>query len=309
MSLPGTPGTRLRLAILFAIPVAFSLLFFGVNTAAEHYDSRLLRLQVLNSSISTLRSVANDAEVGEHGFLLTGDDRYLLTLDDANTRLKIHSEGALNALEDSSLQNRATQLIDLVRKRVEEANRLVRVQRSSGPEAALEIVKSGASENTMQQIRSSTDTLQSDLRAQISQYLDRSRYLTHATFIFFLVGTLFMLVVLVWLYNSFLEYMHARDLAHGQLRELNAELERKVEERTKELQQFNEELQQFAYVASHDMQEPLRTITSFTQLLASRYKGHLDEDADEFIGYIVNSARRMTDLINGLLALVRLRKA
>ena len=56
------------------------------------------------------------------------------------------------------------------------------------------------------------------------------------------------------------------------------------------------------------MQEPLRTITSFTQLLASRYKGKLDEDAEEFMGYIVTSSRRMTDLINGLLAVVRLRK-
>src|SRR6185312_594514 len=54
--------------------------------------------------------------------------------------------------------------------------------------------------------------------------------------------------------------------------------------------------------------EPLRTITSFTQLLAARYRGKLDEDADEFISYIVSSSRRMSDLINGLLALVRLRK-
>src|SRR6185437_1968391 len=50
-------------------------------------------------------------------------------------------------------------------------------------------------------------------------------------------------------------------------------------------------------------------ITSFSQLLEARYRGRLDEDADEFIGYIVSSSRRMSDLINGLLALVRLRKA
>jgi len=89
---------------------------------------------------------------------------------------------------------------------------------------------------------------------------------------------------------------------------MNASLETQVDDRTRDLRAANDELQQFAYVASHDLQEPLRTVTSFSQLLEARYKGKLGEDADEFIGYIVNSSKRMTDLINGLLALTRLRK-
>ena len=72
MNLQANPGTRLRLAILFAVPVAFSLLFFIVNTAAEHNDAQLNRMQTLRAETGKLRSVANDAEVGEHGFLLTG---------------------------------------------------------------------------------------------------------------------------------------------------------------------------------------------------------------------------------------------
>lgn len=92
------------------------------------------------------------------------------------------------------------------------------------------------------------------------------------------------------------------EITNEELEKLSVELNKTI----KKLEISNKELERFAYVASHDLQEPLRMVSSFTQLLERKYKDKLDADANDYIGFIVDGSKRMKDLINDLLTFSRL---
>jgi light-regulated signal transduction histidine kinase (bacteriophytochrome) len=85
------------------------------------------------------------------------------------------------------------------------------------------------------------------------------------------------------------------------LRTANAELEQRVQERTMQLQRLNADLQQVAYVSAHDLTEPVRMVGAYTQLLVSRYRGKLDAQAEEYMGYILEGTTRLYAQLKDLL--------
>lgn len=312
MNMPAHQKTRRRLALLFSVPLAFSLVFFFVDQAAERRETQLLDLQEVTRSVLQLASSARDAEAAERGYYLSHRSEYLTELKQTQASLPALF-GHIRASHSRAMgENRAklNNLITLVSKRIDQAISGVSGAASLGlpdnAELAQQVIDGQQATIEIQHL---AIDLENELRSHEQTLIDRRHTYNRWSFVFFSIGSLVMIGVIIWLYNVLLRYLYERDAANEQLKAANTNLETRINERTKDLTQANEELQQFAYVASHDLQEPLRTVTSFSQLLATRYRGSLDADADEFIGYIVSSSRRMTDLINGLLSLVRLRKA
>ena len=123
------------------------------------------------------------------------------------------------------------------------------------------------------------------------------------------------LIEIAKLYAEIEKEAAVRKQAEETIRKSHEELEAKVKQRTAELESANKDLERhaeeltrintklerFAYVASHDLKEPLRMVSSYAQLLSRRYKGRLDVDADAFIDYLIDGTARMKDLIDALL--------
>lgn len=130
--------------------------------------------------------------------------------------------------------------------------------------------------------------------------------------IFSLTNTIFFGALVWWTCHLLYKTDRARARARAALTRANLDLEARVEERTRALQtqtdqlaRSNAELEQFAYVASHDLQEPLRIVRIYAQLLGSRYQQELGPEGDEFLHTIASNAQRMSNLVTDLLAYSR----
>lgn len=283
--------------------------FIKQKDTAERVNQSWNKLQGLEAVLSTVK----DAETGQRGYLLTGQELYLKPYNLAVQTIEEQLTNIQNyPVDHSKQQHQSSQIEQIVRQKLIELKATIELKKKQDSEAAIQLVLTNQGKELMDQLRRLIHQMEKEETAQLQSWLKTKEEESQRGQLIFSGGIVLNLIVFYLVYSAIAQETHDRRKAENSLQQLNQELEVRVQERTAELTEANtnllhsnRELEQFAYVASHDLQEPLRAVNSYAQLLARKYEGNLDDKADKYLGYIREGATRMQQLITDLLELSR----
>jgi signal transduction histidine kinase len=275
--------------------------------------------EVLNE-IAGMLSAVKDAETGERGFLITGEESYLAPYSAGLVELRQHLDRfRFLTVDNRSQQRRLAELMPLLAAREAQLADGIDRRRAAGADGARASMLSGEGQRTMDAIRWAAGGMTAEENRLLRLRGVRAKAGGRAA-----LWTLSLANLLLLALVAAVAYLTYRDLrqrrrAEEALRAAHDELEVRVDQRTAELaatterlqqstlelERSNRELQDFAFVASHDLQEPLRKIQAFGDRLKSKHGGALGTDGVDYLARMQGAAHRMHTLINDLLTFSR----
>ncbi len=274
--------------------------------------------------VERIMGLAKDAETGNRGYLITGEERYLDPYLSARQQLPIDL-ARLRSLTsgDSAERTRLEELQVAINRRVTLLEQGIEMRRKGSVDSVHALIVSGTGKTEMDNLRRIADEMETEqhrlleVRTVIARSSGRQARATLA-----LASCLdFLLIVLMLRY--FVRERHMRVASEldaerlavtraeaeeraDEVRSLNITLENRVQLRTAELVTINKELEAFSYSVSHDLRAPLRTIDGFSLALEEDYAGLVDDVGRDYIRRVRNGVQRMGQLIDALLQLSRI---
>jgi len=311
-----------KLAAALGLAILLGVSFVAYRNTLQFIDDSawILHKHRALGGLVELLSELKSAEIGQQGYLFTGDKRYLEpyrdSLDNAE-RLSRSLVGRIGSTPEQ--QQRVASLSRLLAAKFNDLSRLVEVRRNRGLAAAQALLDPDADRSLLEEIRALADVIKAEEEALLGQRTERARRVARNTLWALGIGSavsLGLLLIAGYLFQSEIarrrrsEEMKARmlvemDRVHEDLREHRSRLEELAAAQTKELQRSNQELEQFAYVASHDLQEPLRKVQAFGERLERKHAADLSEEGRDYLMRMVKAAERMQGLIGDLLTYSR----
>ncbi|EWH10872.1 multi-sensor signal transduction histidine kinase [Catenovulum agarivorans DS-2] len=294
--------------VLFTIVLNLTLAFNITNKLSKTQVS-LYNTGEIISQLDKLHLLVLSAETGQRGYLLTENEQYLAPYQQALANLQQQIEN-IRTLESEIPQQpeKIDALLTLIGDKIEELITTVELAKKNKERTALKMVMSGRGRNLYNEIKEHFDALLSmEVTYRDQLFLQLLNIEKSATMIFS-VSAATSLLLLIGIMRLAYSLISQERKTQEILRSQNEALKLNVEEKTKELaayadelEQSNRELESFAFVASHDLQEPLRKIRAFGDRLATNYADKLDERGADFIQRMQKAATRMSNLITDLL--------